>query len=188
MVDEVDQGVEVGRCPSGRSAGLRPEPASGLGHSAAVSNATHTPLPWALSYGFSLPRISRSASYIAPASPEIVGIKLATPWVEGAWDDDEEAAANAEFIVRACNAYYELREALVMCVGEMARARGRLETIASCNEDRRIAASLGSQCDFVRSILSRGASGIEGEAEDPQWLHPEGESPVGAAETPEARP
>lgn len=42
------------------------------------------------------------------------------------------------------------REALAMAVAEMSRARGRLEIIAGCNEDRRIAAALGSTCDHVR--------------------------------------
>lgn len=46
-----------------------------------------------------------------------------------------------------------LREALVMFVAEASRARGRLEIIAGCNEDRRIAAALGATCDFARSAL-----------------------------------
>jgi hypothetical protein len=40
MVDEVDQGVEVGRCPSGRSAALRAEPAAQSQAKPAVSNAS----------------------------------------------------------------------------------------------------------------------------------------------------
>ncbi len=43
------------------------------------------------------------------------------------------------------------REALGMAVAEMSYARSRLETIATCNEDRRIAARLGSTCDFIRT-------------------------------------
>lgn len=47
-----------------------------------------------------------------------------------------------------------LREALVMAIAEMSRARGRLETIAMCNEDRRIAAALGGTCGFARAALN----------------------------------
>lgn len=43
-----------------------------------------------------------------------------------------------------------MKEALAMAVAEMSRARGRLEIIAGCNEDRTIAAALGSTCDHVR--------------------------------------
>lgn len=46
-----------------------------------------------------------------------------------------------------------LREALAMCVAEMMRASGRLEIIATCNEDRRIVAALSGTCDYVRSAL-----------------------------------
>lgn len=46
-----------------------------------------------------------------------------------------------------------LREALTMCVAEMMRASGRLEIIATCNEDRRIVAALSGTCDYVRSAL-----------------------------------
>jgi len=46
-----------------------------------------------------------------------------------------------------------LREALAMAVAEMARASGRLEVIAGCNEDRRIAAALMGSCDFARAAL-----------------------------------
>jgi hypothetical protein len=44
----------------------------------------------------------------------------------------------------------EIRDALAMAVAEMSRARGRLETIAACNEDRRIANALGATCDHIR--------------------------------------
>jgi len=58
-----------------------------------------------------------------------------------------EALARAE-AAEAENA--KLREALAVAVAEMSRARGRLEIIAGCNEDRRIAAALGGACDFAR--------------------------------------
>jgi hypothetical protein len=42
---------------------------------------------------------------------------------------------------------------LAMAVAEMSRARGRLETLATCNEDRRIAAALGRTCDCAREAM-----------------------------------
>ena len=66
------------------------------------------------------------------------------------FDEDGEIEAAARI--------RELREALAMSVDRMSRARGRLETIAGCNEDRRIAASLGTQCDFIRTTLAKGSS------------------------------
>lgn len=77
--------------------------------------AEHTPLPWSISYGFDARTVGGKqppAVYVGGSKPEQTGIKLASPWVEGAWDDDAEAAANAEFIVRACNVHYELLSAL----------------------------------------------------------------------------
>lgn len=47
-----------------------------------------------------------------------------------------------------------LEGAAAMSVAEMMRASGRLEIIAGCNEDRRIAAALSGTCDFVRQALS----------------------------------
>lgn len=47
----------------------------------------------------------------------------------------------------------ELREAAAMAVAEMSRSRGRLEAIAGCNEDRRIAAALGGTCDHIRRVF-----------------------------------
>jgi hypothetical protein len=76
-----------------------------------VPNAEHTPLPWSISYGFD--RGGSRADYVAGPNPKSIGIKLASPWIEGAWDDDAEAKANAAFIVRACNSHYALVEALV---------------------------------------------------------------------------
>lgn len=80
-----------------------------------------TALPWAISYGFDLSgeRIGpKRASYVAPADPpERIGIKLATPWIEGAWDDDPEAEANAAYIVWAANNAQALLSALEDLVG-----------------------------------------------------------------------
>ncbi len=47
-----------------------------------------------------------------------------------------------------------LFEVVAMSIAEMSRARGRLEAIAGCNEDRRIAAALGTTCDFARTALA----------------------------------
>lgn len=52
-----------------------------------------------------------------------------------------------------------LRDWLAMAVAEMSRARGRLETIATCNEDRRIAAALGRTCDCARTALAQQGEG-----------------------------
>jgi hypothetical protein len=77
------------------------------------SGPSHTPLPWAISQGFSAPYYgTEPAHYVAGPNPNAIGIKLASPWIEGAWEDDAEAKANAEFIVRACNTHYGLVEAL----------------------------------------------------------------------------
>ena len=47
-----------------------------------------------------------------------------------------------------------LAEALVMSIAGMMKAKGRLEVIAVCNEDRRIVAALGGTCDFARQALT----------------------------------
>lgn len=75
--------------------------------------------------------------------------------------DDEPYGASAEAAAAViAQAFAErdakiarLREALAMAIAEMSYARGRLETIATCNEDRRIAAKLGGSCDFARQAL-----------------------------------
>lgn len=46
------------------------------------------------------------------------------------------------------------REAIVMAVAQMMRARGRLDIIAGCNDDRRLAAALSGTCDFLRTALA----------------------------------
>jgi hypothetical protein len=67
----------------------------------------------------------------------------------------EAALTTAQAEAEALRAEVErLREALVMAVAEMMRASGRLEVIAGCNEDRRIAAALSGTCDFARAALS----------------------------------
>lgn len=74
--------------------------------------AQHTPTPWAISFGFDPRMTGEREVYVAPASGVPVGIKISTPWVEGAWQGDPEAEANARFIVRAVNCHDELLAAL----------------------------------------------------------------------------
>src|SRR5690606_35641585 len=87
-----------------------------------------TPLPWGISHGFALTDLDRAAHYVAGPDPKSVGIKIATPWIEGAWDHDDEAKANAAYIVTACNAYpsllnglREARDALKLASNRLAR-------------------------------------------------------------------
>ena len=47
-----------------------------------------------------------------------------------------------------------LAEALVMSIAGMMKAKGRLEVIAVCNEDRRIVAALGGTCGLARQALT----------------------------------
>ncbi len=60
----------------------------------------HSALPWELS----------PQGYIIPThkSPMAM-LKLKSPWVEGAWNDDPEAAANAAFIVDCVNSHAYLK-------------------------------------------------------------------------------
>ena len=72
--------------------------------------ASHT--PWEL-----LPN-----GYIRPNHKSPVALlKLRSPWIEGAWDDDAEAAANAAFIVRACNSHEALITALELAEDVLSR-------------------------------------------------------------------
>ena len=62
-----------------------------------------SPRPWTLT----------PQGYISPnKSDPFALLKLKSPWIEGAWDEDKEAAANAAFIVRACNSHEALVKAL----------------------------------------------------------------------------
>lgn len=54
-----------------------------------------------------------------------------------------------------------LRGALAMTIAEMSRASGRLEIIAGCNEDRRIASALSRTCDFARTAIVSVSGGEE---------------------------
>jgi len=69
---------------------------------------------------------------------------------------DSEGIDTGALTIQAAFAEREARlvGALAMAVAEMSYARGRLETIATGNEDRRIAAKLGSTCDFIRTEIA----------------------------------
>ncbi len=69
-------------------------------------NTRHTPTPWALSYGYAVPGGMRI--YVAGPEPKQIGIKLMSPYIEGAWDGDPEAEANARHIVKVVNCHDEL--------------------------------------------------------------------------------
>lgn len=63
-----------------------------------------------------------------------------------AWNTRPDYRAKCEEAERLLR---EARTDMAMCVAEMAKARGRIETLATCNEDRRIAAALGSTYDHI---------------------------------------
>lgn len=65
--------------------------------------AAATPGPWGIGYGFNLREDCEPPHYVNGADPAAIGIKLATPWIEGAWDNDAEARANAALIVALRN-------------------------------------------------------------------------------------
>lgn len=128
----------TGVTPTGPGSRASHEAASASPPEASIPNA-HTPLPWGVSYGFSIDLNDYGkggAVYVGGPNPNQIGIKLATPWIEGAWDDDEEAKANAAFIVRACNAHYALvaaLEAILPCVGSPVVLRDTPERVrAAC--------------------------------------------------------
>ena len=77
----------------------RPQAVSGK---AGIANAGHDPLPWEAASDGCLRRAGQECGFL----------KIASPWIESAWDGDEAALSNAAFIVRACNSHYELLEAL----------------------------------------------------------------------------
>lgn len=95
----------------------------------------HTSLPWSISHGYDLSNLDGFASsYVCGPDPNSIGIKIATPWIEGAWDDDAEAKANAEFIVTACNAHYDNLARITQLEverAELVEALGRL--VDACN-------------------------------------------------------
>ncbi len=70
----------------------------------------HSKLPWKLS----------PQGYIIPThkSPMAM-LKLESPWREGAWDGDEEAHANAAYIVKCCNAFPDLVKVLTTLCDEI---------------------------------------------------------------------
>jgi hypothetical protein len=73
----------------------------------------HSTLPWELS----------PQGYILPTHKSPVAmLKLKSPWIEGAWDDDPEAAANAAFIVDAVNNHELLKQKLEFAEFEWNRA------------------------------------------------------------------
>lgn len=64
----------------------------------------HTPLPWKVYY-------AKNNGQVILGTGEENGCAIQNH--SGAfWRDDDEAKANAEFVVRACNSHYELLEAL----------------------------------------------------------------------------
>jgi hypothetical protein len=64
-------------------------------------SGAHEPTPWMVD-GIGIIRTSECG----------VGIRLASPWIEDAWNGHAGAIANAEFIVRACNNFDSLVDAL----------------------------------------------------------------------------
>lgn len=62
----------------------------------------HTATPWAVTVG----------GVITSGDDLLSGIKLISPWIEDAWDDDPEALANSALIVQAVNAHADLVNAL----------------------------------------------------------------------------
>lgn len=64
----------------------------------------HTPLPWKVYY-------AKNNGQVVLGTGEENGCAIQNH--NGAfWRDDEEAKANCEFVVKACNSHYELLEAL----------------------------------------------------------------------------
>ncbi len=67
----------------------------------------HTPLPWKVYY-------AKNNGQVILGTGEENGCAVQAH--NGSfWRNDEEAKANAEFVVHACNCHYELLEALEMC-------------------------------------------------------------------------
>lgn len=124
-----------------------------------MSRVKHTPLPWGVSYGLDLSNDQKPAHYVAGPNPEQIGIKIATPWIKGAWDDDAEARANVEFIVRACNAHYEMEEVLARFVDHVRVGSGSKPVTRSA----RVNCPAGIYHDAVAALAkSRGMAPVEG--------------------------
>lgn len=71
----------------------------------------HTPLPWRVHVSV----VDGSAQLCRNTHGDALGfIKLASPWRENAWADDDEAKANAALIVHSVNTLPLLVEALLM--------------------------------------------------------------------------
>jgi hypothetical protein len=90
----------------------------------------HTPTPWSDIHGFLGKAGGHDCDYL----------KIRSPWREESWDDDQEAADNAEFIVRAVNSHDSLvdvaEEVLASATVEtpeklLAMARAALEAAKS---------------------------------------------------------
>jgi hypothetical protein len=77
----------------------------------------HSKTPWELS----------PQGYIIPtADSHMAMLKLKSPWIEGAWDDDKEAAANAALIVKAVNNHDALVNALTDTLCELTHCAEQL--------------------------------------------------------------
>lgn len=75
------------------------------------------------------------------------GSTLGHDGVNGAPYEAAKALAEQQAMIVPLTAW------LALAVAEMSRARGRLEIIGTCNEDRRIAAALGRACDSAITAL-----------------------------------
>ena len=84
----------------------------------------HSATPWELS----------PQGYIMPTHKNPCAmLKLTSPWIEGAWDDDPEAAANAAFIVEAVNNYAALKARVAELEVRLVDAEAALRSIAEGN-------------------------------------------------------
>lgn len=93
-------------------------------------------------------------TFIAPNGSEGMHWVLCGACHAGPGDRSTPAAAIAAWNTRSQPSDDELlreaRDDFSMCISEIARARGRLEALSTCNEDRRIASALGATLDHLR--------------------------------------
>lgn len=178
--------------PTGRNLGADPalakaEPVSRLGPSGFDPGEGHTPLPWGISHGFAPDLRSPPVDYVCGPDPKTIGIKICTPWVEGAWDNDPEANANAALIVRAVNAHYELLAALRSIadgdvprpLGDRYRSDGAPSKVDKCVHGQYMYEDCGSCIeDFADSALARIEAGTD---ETAKLAQPEGREPVNSS-------